>query len=468
MHLAQQFRAFWERMRGKRVAVLGIGVSNTPLIRLLLEAGAHVVACDRQPEERLGPVAEEFRAAGAELRLGPGYLDGLACDVLYRTPGMRPDLPELLAAQNAGAVITSEMESFFEVCPCPILGITGSSGKTTTATLLAEILTAGGKTVHLGGNIGQPLLPSVPAMQPGHFVIAELSSFQLMTMTRSPQAAVVTNMTPNHLDVHTSMDEYIRAKENIWRHQTPGDLAIFNADNAYTRDMAGRARSRTLLFSALGELPEGIFLKGQGIILRQGGAETLLLSRRDIRLPGLHNAENVMAAAAVAVQYGCGSAVAGVAGTFAGVEHRFQLIRELGGVKYYNDSKATGPDQTVAALRAFPSEPSVLLIAGGSDKHVPFNGLGAEIARAVKVLILTGPTAPKIEDSVRREGADRLPRIVYVGDMAEAVHVASACALPGDAVLLSPASASFDAYNNFVERGDHFKSLVQAIPYADI
>jgi UDP-N-acetylmuramoylalanine--D-glutamate ligase len=455
-------------MKGRRAAVLGIGVSNTPLVRLLLDAGAQVMACDRQPADRLGPIAGELRAAGAELRLGPSYLDNLTCDYIYRTPGMRPDLPELLAAEAAGAVITSEMESFFEVCPCPILGITGSSGKTTTASLLAGILAEGGKTVHLGGNIGRPLLSSVPDMRPGHLVVAELSSFQLMTMRRSPQAAVVTNMTPNHLDVHTSMDEYISAKANIWKHQQPQDLAVFNADNIITRAMSEQAASRVVLFSTLGELPEGIFLKGSDMIWRQSGEDTLLMSRHDIRLPGLHNVENVMAASAIAAHYGCVSAIPEVARTFAGVEHRFQFIRELGGVRYYNDSKATGPDQTIAALRSFPSDPAVILIAGGSDKHIPFDGLGAEIARAVRLLILTGPTAPKIEECVRREAKERLPRIACAEDLPEAVRLASRDALPGDSVLLSPASASFNAYRNFMERGDHFTELVKAIPIVDL
>jgi UDP-N-acetylmuramoylalanine--D-glutamate ligase len=461
-----EYTNFLKRMKGKRVAVLGIGVSNTPLIHILLAAGVHVIACDRQTADRI-PVAGELRAAGAELRLGPGYLDHLSCDILYRTPGMRPDLPELVTAQENGAAITSEMESFFEVCPCPILGITGSSGKTTTATLLSEILTAGGKTVHLGGNIGRPLLPSVPAMKPGDLVVAELSSFQLMTMRRSPQAAIVTNMVPNHLDVHTSMDEYITAKANIWKHQSPGDLAVFNADNAITRAMADQAPSRVVLFSVNGELPEGIFLKGDQIIQRHGGEDTLLLSRGDIRLPGLHNVENVMAAAAIAADVGCAASIPEAARVFAGVEHRCQLIRELGGVRYYNDSKATGPDQTIAALRGFPSDPSVILIAGGSDKHVPFDGLGGEIARAVKLLILTGPTGPKIEATVRRESGERRPDVVYAEDLPEAVRTAANAAVPGDAVLLSPASASFNAYRNFVARGDHFKELVQAIPYSD-
>ena len=226
-------------LKDRTVAVLGIGVSNTPLLRLLLEQHIAVTACDRRSRQELGALAQELENVGARLQLGEGYLEGLNQDVIFRTPGMRPDLPQLEAARAQGSCITSEMEVFFEVCPCSIIAVTGSDGKTTTTTIIAKLLEAAGETVHVGGNIGTPLLAKAGQMRPEDRVVLELSSFQLMTMERSPHIAVVTNLSPNHLDVHRDMEEYVSAKENIFRHQSASDIAVFNADNAITQ--IGRA-----------------------------------------------------------------------------------------------------------------------------------------------------------------------------------------------------------------------------------
>ena len=281
-----------DSLRDKTVAVIGIGVSNQPLIQLLLSRGIRVTACDKKNREALGIVAEQLEANGCSLRLGEGYLDGLTEDVIFRTPGMRPDLPQFTAAVKRGSILTSEMEVFFEVCPCPKIAVTGSDGKTTTTTIIAELLKRAGKTVHLGGNIGHPLLAETGKMKPEDIAVLELSSFQLMTMTHSPHIAVVTNLAPNHLDVHKDFREYIDAKENIFTHQSAEDIAVFNADNPYTLEEAGRAVGRARLFSRQKELEDGVFLRGGAIIAKRDGAERQVMTAADIKLPGVHNIEN--------------------------------------------------------------------------------------------------------------------------------------------------------------------------------
>ena len=291
----QEYLSF---LRGKTAAVLGIGVSNTPLIELLCRNGVQVIACDKKSREDLGERAKQLEALGAHLQLGEGYLDDLRADVVFRTPGMRPDVPALLEAKARGSIVTSEMEIFFEVCPCTVIGVTGSDGKTTTTSIIAEMLRAAGKTVYLGGNIGHPLLCEADGMLSTDFAVLELSSFQLMTMTQSPHIAVVTNLAPNHLDVHRDMAEYVAAKENIFTHQSREDIAIFNADNAITAEQSTRAPGHARLFSRQGEVADGVFLRGEDVVCRSGGHERIVMTTRDIKLPGVHNVENYMAAIA--------------------------------------------------------------------------------------------------------------------------------------------------------------------------
>ena len=291
-------REYVDSLRNKTVAVLGIGVSNTPLVRLLLDHGIRVTACDKRTREELGALADELEGAGCALRLGPDYLEGLHEDVIFRTPGLRPDMPQIAAAVANGSVLTSEMEAFFQVCPCPIIAVTGSDGKTTTTTIIAELLKAAGNTVWLGGNIGHPLLCDAEGMQPHDYAVLELSSFQLMTMDRSPHIAVVTNLAPNHLDIHRDMAEYVAAKENIFRHQTAGDIAVFNADNAITAEQSTRAAGRSRRFSRQSPLSDGVFLRGDDIVCRGPEGERVIMQTSDIRIPGVHNVENYMAAIA--------------------------------------------------------------------------------------------------------------------------------------------------------------------------
>ena len=393
-------REYLDNIKGKKVAVLGIGVSNTPLIRMLLRAGVEVTACDKRRREDFDDRVEELESLGANVCLGEDYLEHLeGQDIIFRTPGMRPDLPQLTAAVKRGSVLTSEMEVFFQVCPCPIIGVTGSDGKTTTTTIIAELLKAAGETVYLGGNIGKPLLPDVKMMEPSDFAVVELSSFQLMTMSLSPHIAVVTNLAPNHLDVHKSMEEYISAKKNIFLHQNRADQVVLNADNAITAAFAAEAPGSVTVFSRQGQ-PSGdaVFFRNDAIWLNDGGGERLILRREEILLPGDHNVENYMAAIAAVKDHVPVNVIRSFAAKFSGVEHRIELVRTLDGVRYYNDSIASSPTRTMAGLKCFPEK--VILIAGGYDKHIPFDDLGPAITTYVKRLVLTGNTAQKIRKAV--------------------------------------------------------------------
>ena len=456
---------YLQSIKGKTAAVIGLGVSNHPLVELLSSGGVRVIACDRKERAALGDDAAHYEALGAELHLGADYLKDLAADLVFRTPGMRPDVPELLAAKARGSVITSEMEAFFAVCPCPIIGVTGSDGKTTTASIIAELLRAEGRRVWLGGNIGKPLLADAGRMTPNDLAVLELSSFQLMDMPYSPQTAVLTNLAPNHLDVHRDMVEYIASKENIFLHQRAGDTAVFNADNAVTRELSQKAIGRVRLFSRREEVADGAFVRGSAIWLRSAAGEREALPLSDIRLPGWHNAENYMAALLAVDGLVRDETARRVAREFAGVEHRIEFVRELHGVRYYNDSIATSPTRTIAGLRAFSQK--VVLIAGGYDKHIPFAPLAPEVVKHVKTLILCGATADAIERAVvesddYRAAAER-PRIVRCASLQEAVDAACSLAERGDIVTLSPACAAFDCYASFAERGRAYKEMVKKL-----
>ena len=449
-------------LRGKTAAVLGIGVSNTPLIELLCRSGVQVIACDKKSREALGERAPQLEALGAHLQLGEGYLDDLRADVVFRTPGMRPDVPALLEARSRGSIVTSEMEIFFEVCPCTIIGVTGSDGKTTTTSIIAEMLRAAGKTVYLGGNIGHPLLCDAEKMQPEDFAVVELSSFQLLDMKRSPHIAVMTNLAPNHLDVHKDMDEYIAAKENIYLHQHEGDIAIFNEDNDITRSLSKKASARTRLFSRREEVADGAFLRGDTIVLRHDGCEEAVMQISDIRLPGMHNVENYLAAVTALDGLVPYEVMRETARTFAGVEHRIEPVRTIRGVQWYNDSIASSPTRTIAGLNAFNEK--VILLAGGYDKHIPFAPLAPEVVKHVKLLILCGATADAIEKAVREcPGYHGSPEIVRCESLEDCVKTAYKRAVRGDIVTLSPACAAFDQFANFVERGKAFKKLVMGL-----
>lgn len=453
---------YMDSIRSKRVAVIGIGVSNTPLLERLLAEGIRVTACDRRTREQMGGQAEVLERCGCTLRLGADYLSGLDADVIFRTPGLRPDVPEIAACVARGAELTSEMEVFFRVCPCPIIAVTGSDGKTTTTTIIAELLKAAGKTVWVGGNIGHPLLCEADRMLSTDYAVLELSSFQLMTMTRSPHIAVVTNLAPNHLDMHRDMAEYVAAKENIFRHQSREDVAVFNADNAITAEQSRRAPGRARLFSRQEAVTDGVFLRGRDIVCRCGGHQRVIMTTDDIRIPGVHNVENYMAAIAAVDGLVPDTVIRDFARSFGGVEHRIELVRTFRGVRYYNDSIASSPSRTIAGLRSFREK--VILIAGGYDKHIPFDVLGPEIVEHVKLLVLCGATADKIRAAVENAPGYEpgSPEIIDAAPFTAAVEAARDRAQPGDVVTLSPACAAFDQFRNFAERGRFFKEIVNS------
>ncbi len=449
------FETYFTSLKEKKIAVLGLGVSNRPLVRLLLEYGCQVIGCDRTPREKLDPEVLELEKLGCKLHVGDSYLDGVEAEVLFRTPGMHPGNPAIEALRSRGAMVTSEMEVFFEVCPCHLLAVTGSDGKTTTTTLISEMLKASGKTVWLGGNIGTPLLPRVREMKETDYAVVELSSFQLMDMKRSPQRALITNLAPNHLDIHKDMEEYVEAKKNIFRYQDEKGLLVLNADNDYTASFHGNGK--TVFFSRKGNAH--IHLK-DNVICRDGEA---VLPADKILIPGTHNVENYMAAMAMVEGLVPDEVIRHVAETFGGVEHRIELVRVKDGVRFYNDSIASSPSRTIAGLRSFPEK--VILIAGGYDKHIPYDVLGPEICAHVKKLFLGGATGEKIRAAVENcsEYNKNTLEIVDCGTFAPAVRAAAAAAKPGDVVLMSPASAAFDQFKNFAVRGEFFKTLVKEL-----
>ncbi len=457
------FKQFFSQIKGKKIAMCGIGVSNTPLILRFLEQGARVIACDRRERAQIGSIADQLEKAGAELKLGDGYLDNLEVDIIFRTPGMNFHLPELERARKRGIAVTSEMEVFFDLCPATIFAVTGSDGKTTTTTLIAKMLEAEGKRVFVGGNIGTPLLPEIENITADDFVVAELSSFQLISMRKSPDVAVVTNVAPNHLDVHKDMDEYVEAKKNILMHQNAFSRTVLNRDNDITEGFRKDVRGQSLGFSMTRRLNNGAWLDGNGVLhMAYRGIDVPVLDRKDIAVLGDHNVENYLTAITAVWGYVGVDSIKQVAKEFGGVEHRIEFVREINGVKYYNDSIASSPTRTIAGLKAFDRK--VILIAGGYDKHIPFEPLMPYLVEKVKTLYLCGDTADKIEKCLKNhEGYNGNPEIVRVEDIAEAVDKAHKTAMPGDIVTLSPACASFDKYPNFVTRGNHFKQLVNEL-----
>ena len=450
------FERYFSGLKDQKIAVLGLGVSNRPLVRLLLEFGCDVVGCDKTPRENLETEVLELEKLGCKLQVGENYLEGVRADVVFRTPGMHPGNPAIEALRQRGAKITSEMEVFFEVCPCNLIAVTGSDGKTTTTTLVSEMLKASGKTVWLGGNIGTPLLPLCRRMNKEDYAVVELSSFQLMDMERSPQRALITNLAPNHLDIHKDMEEYVEAKKNIYRFQNETGILVLNADNAITAGLRGNGETR--FFSR--KQRTNCVWEENGAIYRRGEK---ILETRDILIPGTHNIENYMAAIALTEGLVTDEAIGQVARNFGGVEHRIELVRVKDGVRFYNDSIASSPSRTIAGLRSFPER--VILIAGGYDKHIPYDVLGPEICKHVKKLFLGGATGPKIRTAVEQapEYTPGHPEIVDCADFTQAVLAAAKAARPGDVVLMSPASAAFDQFKNFMVRGQYFKKLIKEL-----
>ena len=452
-----------ESIKEKRIAVIGIGVSNEPLIELLLNKGCHVTACDKRSMEEMGEEGRKLEAMGAELKLGEDYLEGLDQDIIFRTPGLMPFDPHLEAAKARGSLVTSEMELFMSLCPCPIIAVTGSDGKTTTTTIISELLKAAGYNVHLGGNIGHPLLCETGEIKERDVTVLELSSFQLHSMRCCPDVAVITNLSPNHLDKHKDFQDYIDAKRAVFEQQTEAHRLVLNRDDSHSEYYASFAKAPISYFSDKGNVQNGAVCE-DGVIYRVVDSQRRpVMEAKEIKLPGEHNLLNYLAAFAATEGWASDQVCAQVARTFAGVEHRLEQVRVLHGVTYINDSIGTSPTRTSAGLHALKTKP--IVIAGGYDKHLPFDGLGDELCLLSKRVFLTGDTAQRIKEAIlaSKYYAQSQLEVTVIDDFKETVLAAAASAVEGDIVLLSPACAAFDKFKNFMERGKFFKEIVMEL-----
>ena len=455
--MKKNFNEFKEFIKNKNVAVVGIGVSNIPLINFLVKLGAKVTAFDKKTEEKLGAVGEEFKAIGVKLELGEDYLNNLTgFEVVFKTPSMRIDCDALVKVKEEGSYITSEMEEFVRYCKGKVYGVTGSDGKTTTTTIISKLLIAQGYKTWVGGNIGTPLFAQIEEIEENHRVVLELSSFQLMTMNSPIDVAVVTNLAPNHLDMHKDMEEYINSKKNVFLYQDKDNILVLNRENEITFGFEKEAKCEVREFSSKRVLDNGAYYENGTLYLM--GKE--VCKKDNVVIKGIHNVENYLAAFIAVKDDVKIDTMKNVAETFVGVEHRCELVRELDGVKYYNDSIASSPTRTLAGLFAF--EKKVILIAGGYDKNLPFEPLAYEGYPFIKQLILVGATKEKIKavfNKLKEEKGIEIPTIT-VESLEEAVIIAKDIAKKDDVVTLSPACASFDMFQNFTVRGNRFKQLV--------
>lgn len=451
------FDEFKKNISGKKVAVVGVGISNAPLIKMIVNLNAQVTACDKR--QSLGDIEDKLKSLGVTLCLGEDYLKGvIGCDVIFRTPSLRPDNDYLVKARKDGAYVTSEMEQFLKYCPCKVFGVTGSDGKTTTTTLISEMLKTTGRRVFLGGNIGNPLFNIIEEIKEDDFAVVELSSFQLMDSKYSPDVSVVTNVSPNHLDIHKDMNEYISAKKNVYLHQNENGVLILNRDNDITYSMKNEAKGKVNMFS-IKDSSTFAHLCGEKLIV--GGEEVCNID--EVKLPGMHNIENLLAAFSAAYGYVDISQMREIAKTFAGVEHRIEFVKEINGIKFYNDSIASSPTRTLAGIKSFKQK--VILIAGGYDKKIPFDILASEGIDRIKTLIVMGNTKDKIKKAFKEEmkRSNKFVPIIEAQSLEDAVMKAYGSAVKGDIITMSPACASFDMFKNFEERGKEFKRIVNSI-----
>jgi len=462
MYVNKDLEEFKQYIRGRNVAVMGMGVSNTPLIKYLMDLDANITVFDKKTEEELGKAkCEEYAMQGVRFSLGENYLDNLVgYDIIFRSPSMRPDTPALEKELDRGAILTSEIEMLIDLCPGKIIGVTGSDGKTTTTTLIYRMLQEEGYNCYLGGNIGIPLFAKIDEMRPDDIVVLELSSFQLMTLKKSPNISVITNLSPNHLDIHKDYREYIDAKRNIYLHQTADDTVVLNYDNELTKECAETAPGRVKFFSTYTKLEDGVILDQNIIKICSNNIRTQIISADDILLLGRHNVENACTAIAAVQGLVKADSIVRVLTTFKGVEHRNEFVRELNGVRWYNDSIGSSPSRTIAGLVSFKNK--VILIAGGYDKHLDYTEMGKYVVDRTKAVVLMGQTKEKIkiaaEEALERTDIE-LP-IFECTTLEEAVNKAHEIAEEGDVVFFSPASASFDMFKNFEERGKRFKEIV--------
>lgn len=456
---------FNEFLENRKVAVIGLGVSNMPLLEYLHEKKAKVTIFDQRSINELPKEALDIITKYSfEFSLGQFYLEKLkGFELIFRSPSCLPTIPELVQEEQNGAIITTEIELVLKMTPSKVIGVTGSDGKTTTTTLIYEILKHAGYKCFLGGNIGTPLFTKIKDMKPEDIVILELSSFQLMGMEVSPNISVITNISPNHLNIHKDYQEYIDAKKNIFKYQDSQGILIINFENDITKTFSDEAQGKVIYFSSKTKLENGFIVDNNIIKESEEGIRKHILSVKDIKLRGIHNFENICAALAATKELVDIEEACEAIKSFQGVEHRLELVKEIEKVKWYNDSVSSSPTRTIAGLNSYDEE--IVLIAGGYDKNLDYTPIAKPIVEKVKTLILLGQTSSKIYEAVKKELEKEKKNLnIYMCDsLEEAVNKAKKYAKPGQIVLFSPASASFDMFKNFADRGEKFKNLVNKI-----
>ena len=465
-YVNEKLQEFERYIYNKKVALIGLGISNIPLIDYFADKGAKVTVFDKKNIDEIDKnILDKITARCINFSFGEHNLVNLVgFDLILRSPTCRPDCPELKAESIRGAIITSEIELVLELCPGKVIGVTGSDGKTTTSSLIYEILKEKGYNCYLGGNIGTPLFTKLKEMKQDCFVVLELSSFQLMGIQTSPEIAVVTNVSPNHLDVHNNYEEYIECKKNIFKFQDEKGKVVLNFDNSVTRYFSSEANGKVRFFSTKQRLDNGV-IYDNGIIksCEDGVRMHVMTINEAISIHGMHNYENICAAIAATEGLVEPDIQARAITKFKGVEHRLEYVRSVNGIKWYNDSIGTSPTRTIAGLKAFKEK--IVLIAGGYDKQLDYTCIAKPIIEHVDYLILMGATADKIEQAVKEQLLKEnvnLP-IYRCSNLEECVTKANEVANQNEIVLFSPASASFDMFKNFEERGKKFKELVLSL-----
>lgn len=464
-YLNKKLEEFNKKLDGKQVAIIGMGVSNIPLLDYFYDKNAKVTIFNNKILS--DEIMKKINKYRYQVEIGQDNLTMLkGFDYIFRSPSVLPTTPEFQREVHNGSILTSEIEQVIELAPCKIIGVTGTEGKTTTTSIIYEICKRAGYKCFLGGNIGKPIFTKISEMKPEDLVILELSSFQLMGMKESPDISVVTNMFPDHLNIHSSYEEYQNAKKEIYMHQNEDGIVVLNDDNEITKKfeneiLEANPNKNIKLFSSLKKLENGYFYDREDGFIKfaQGGNIQNVIYKDDIKLRGVHNYENICAALSATDTLAKKEDQLKAITEFTGVEHRLEFVRKLDGVKYYNDSIGTSPASTIAGLNSF--DENIVLLAGGSDKGLDYTEIGKKIAEKVGTLILTGPTAPIIEKAtLDAKTENNNIKIIHCENLEEAVKTARKNAKSGDVVLLSPASASFDAFKNFMERGEKFKEFV--------
>lgn len=461
----EKLEEFNEYIRYRKVAIIGLGVSNIPLIDYMYQKKARVtVFDDREKESIPKELMDKIELYKFEYSFGKNNLKKLInFDIIFRSPSCLPTKLELEEEAKRGAIVTTEIEMLMKMCPCKTIGVTGSDGKTTTTSLISAILKQAGYNTYLGGNIGTPLFTKLAEMKPEDIVVLELSSFQLMGMKVSPNIGVITNITPNHLNIHKDYQEYIDAKKNIFKYQNKNDRIVLNYDNEITRKCAKEAEAQVVLFSSKEKLENGFIVDGKMIKECKDNIREHILDIQDVILKGEHNYQNIATALAATKTLVNIEDAAETIKKFNSVEHRLEFVKEINQVKWYNDSASSSPTRTISGIRAFDEE--LILIAGGYDKNLDYTPLAKPIVDKVKTLLLIGQTSGKIFEAVKQEmeRQNKDIRIYMCDTLKETVDIANRIAKEGQVVLFSPGSASFDMFKNAYDRGNQFKNLVNKL-----